>query len=180
MIEIKPKQLKIVHKPPYLPCIYFQVPLNDDLNDFKQLEDKELDGYVLTLKKHKNKSLNANAYMWVLCDKIAKKLNIAKEDVYRKAVREVGEFMDVLVEAGKEESFEKAWCKNGLGWFCETMMVRREHTVYRCYSGSSEYDGEQLQRLIDYIVDECTDLKIETMTPLEIERLMQLWGQKVT
>lgn len=179
-MEIRPKQLKIVHKPPYLPCIYFQVPLNDDINDFKQLEDKELDGYVLTLKKPKNKSLNANAYMWVLCDKIAKKLNIAKEDVYRKAVREVGEFMDIMIEAGKENEFEKAWSKNGLGWFCETMMVRREHTVYRCYSGSSEYDAEQLRRLVDYVVEEAKELKIPVETPLEIERLINLWQQKAT
>lgn len=177
-MEIKVNRLKVVDRPPHLPCIYFQMEREGFLNDFLKLEDKSLDGYVLTLKKPKKKSLNANAYMWVLCDKIAKKLNITKEDVYRKAVREVGEFMDLSVQAGNEEKFEKAWSKNGLGWFCESISVRREFTVYRCYSGSSEYDAEKLRRLIDYIVDEAKELKIPTETPLEIERLIQLWGEK--
>ena len=179
-MELKINKAKLVHKPPHLPCVWFQVPLNEDLNDFYKLEDKELDGYVLTVKKPKEKSLTANAYMWVLCDKIAKKTRVTKEDVYRKAVREVGEFMDISVQAGDEKAFEEAWCKNGLGWFCEEMMVRRVTTVYRCHSGSSSYNGEQLQRLIDYILDECAELKIDTMTPLEIERLLQLWQQKPT
>lgn len=180
MIEIKPKQLKIVNEPPYLPCIYFQVPLNDDINDFKQLEGKELDGYVLTLKKKKNKSQNANSYMWVLCRKLAEKVSkggskVSENDIYRQAIREVGLYTESQVKAGEEKEFEKAWEKNGLGWFCELIRSTRDFTYYRSYIGSSLYDAERLGRVIDYIVDECKYHKVDTMTPLEIERLIQLW-----
>ena len=180
-MEIRPKQLKIVYKPPYLPCIYFQVHLSDDLNDFKQLEDKELDGYVLTLKKpKKEKSQDANSYMWVLCRKLAAKLSTDKEkiyenDIYRQAIREAGFYTTSEIRAGEEAEFEKAWEKRGLGWFCELIRTTREYTYYRSYMGSSSYDSERLGRVIDYLVDECKYHKVDTMTPLEIERLLNLW-----
>lgn len=180
MIEIKPKQLKIVHKPPYLPCVYFQVPLNADLNDVKALEGKELDGYVLTLKKKKNKSLTANAYMWQLAKKIAIKVGITEDDVYRKAVREVGAYIEMVVRSEETETASKLWEKNGIGWFAEPYHHGQGTTVLRFYQGSSVYDGEQMRRLIDYIVDEAKEQGIDTMTTTEKERLIQLWGEKVT
>lgn len=180
MIEIKPKQLKIVHKPPYPPCVYFQVPLNADLNDVKALEGKELNGYVLTLKKKKNKSLTANAYMWQLAKKIAIKVGITEDDVYRKAVREVGAYIEMVVRSEEAETASKLWEKNGIGWFAEPYHHGQGTTVLRFYQGSSVYDGEQMRRLIDYIVDEAKEQGIDTMTTTEKERLIQLWGEKVT
>lgn len=179
-MEIRPIQLKIVEKPMHLACIYFQVPLNADLNEVKALEGKELDGYVLTLKKKKNKSLTANAYMWQLAKKIAIKVDITEDDVYRKAVREVGAYIEMVVRSDEAETASKLWEKNGIGWFAEPYHHGQGTTVLRFYQGSSVYDGEQMRRLIDYIVDEAKDLGIDTMSSTEKERLIQLWGQKVT
>ena len=180
MIELNPIQVKTVHKPPYLPCVYFQVPLKADLNEVKALEGKELDGYVLTLKKKKNKSLTANAYMWQLAKKIAKKVGVTEDDVYRKAVREVGAYIDMVVRTDEAETAAKLWEKNGIGWFAEPYHHRQGTTVLRFYQGSSVYDGEQMRQLIDYIVYEAEDLGIDTMSSTEKERLIQLWGEKVT
>ena len=42
------------------------------------------------IKEHKEKrSLDANAYCWILCKKIADKLHITKEEVYRKNIKEM-------------------------------------------------------------------------------------------
>lgn len=39
------------------------------------------------------------------------------------------------------------------------------------YYGSSTYDGAQMARLIDNIVQDCKAVGIETMTPDELARL---------
>ena len=62
--------------------------LYDSLKDVTKID--------VEAKKHRNKrSVDANAYCWVLCDKIAKKLTvedavITKEDIYRDAKRNIG------------------------------------------------------------------------------------------
>lgn len=48
----------------------------DELSQCKLLD--------IELKKHRKKrSLNANAYLWVLCGKLADKIGVDKESVYR-------------------------------------------------------------------------------------------------
>ena len=40
--------------------------------------------------KRRKRSLDANAYLWVLCDQIAKVIRSTKEEVYRAAIKRVG------------------------------------------------------------------------------------------
>lgn len=176
MVEIGIKQVKVVFKPMQLPVVYFQVPQNEALNDFKELEDKLLDGYTLTVKKTKKRSLNANNYMWQLCDKIAYKIKATKEDVYRHAVREVGAWFDTSCDADRADELVKAWETNGVGWFAEPILMGNRIASIRLYKGSSVYDTTEMHRLVDYVVEEAKELGIETMTPDEIKRLEQAWG----
>lgn len=158
--------------------IAFRMPQNDAVNDFYKLKDKSLDGYTLTLKKKNRRSMNANAYLWVLCGKIADKIRATKEDVYRKAVREAGSWIDGVFSHADVAGIMAAWGANGIGWFCEHLHQTNNMASMRFYKGSSVYDGEEMRRLIDYVVDEAQELGIETMTPDELERLKQLWGSK--
>ena len=176
MIEIGIKQLKVVFKPMQLPVVYFQVPQNEALDELKRLEDKLLDDYVLTVKKQKKRSLNANNYMWQLCDKIAYAIKTTKEDVYRHAIREVGAWFDTSCDADKASELCKTWETNGVGWFAEPILMGQRIASIRLYKGSSVYNGTELSRVIDYIVEEAKELNIETMTPNDILKLKQLWN----
>lgn len=56
--------------------------------------------YIVEIKrKVKRRSLNANAYAWVLCDKIARELSknayISKNDVYKRVLVESGTFTHI-------------------------------------------------------------------------------------
>lgn len=74
--------------------ISFRVP-DIDLNKIEKLKDKPLD---LEIKKHSEKrSLNANAYFWQLCDKIAKKLGSDKDTIYLRQLRSYGVFQDIEI-----------------------------------------------------------------------------------
>ena len=86
----------------------------------------------------------------------------------------------MVVRTDEAETASMLWEKNGIGWFAEPYHHGQGTTVLRFYQGSSVYDGEQMRRLIDYVVDEAKDLGIDTMSSTEKERLIQLWGQKVT
>ena len=62
-------------------------------NKARQVLDalKEGQVYDVEIKEHREKrSLDANAYFWVLVDRLAEKLRIPKTDIYRRYIREIG------------------------------------------------------------------------------------------
>lgn len=174
-METKVIGFRAVNNPPDNPQLIFDL----EFQDFDQFikADGKTEGYKLKYWKPRERSLNANAYMWVLCDKIAKKIGVSKEDVYRKAVREVGMFFDTPpMPAAEADELAAGWEHNGIGWFCEDIFRTEETAMLRIFTGSSVYDGQRMSRLVDYIVGDATDLGIETMSPEEIEHMKQLWG----
>ena len=72
------------------------------------------------VKEYKpRRSLDSNAYMWTIAEKIAKKLGITKIEVYRDAIKEVGQCEVLPIRDEAVETFINAWQHNGQGWLCE-------------------------------------------------------------
>lgn len=137
--------------------------------------------YTVEIKEKKERrSKDANAYMWVLLDKLAKVTGIPKIEIYRDLVKNIGGNCDtVCVQEKAVEAIIKGWEHNGLGWVCDTFQSKIEGCQnIILYYGSSTYDREQMARLIDLVVAECKIQNIETKTPEEIENLKSLWGEK--
>ena len=146
----------------------------EEIND---LMDKELSVEIKPYRKRR--SLDANSYCWVLCQKLAEKIGGTKEDIYKEAIRKAGQFDFVAVTDSATEQFIKAWQSKGLGWYAEALESKIEGCKkIMVYYGSSVYDSKEMAHLIDYIVSECRELGIETMTPAEISRMMNEWGAK--
>lgn len=130
----------------------------------------------ITIKKFRAKrSLDANAYAWVLIDQIAAELGVTKETVYRNAIRNIGGVSEtVCVRNSAVEKLTEGWSKNGLGWQVETMPSKLPGcSNVILYYGSSTYDSKQMSALIDTLVDDCHELGLETRTPEEIESLIK-------
>lgn len=129
------------------------------------------------IKQHREKrSLDANGYLWVMCQKISEVIRSTKEDVYKKAVRDVGQFQVLAIEQAAAEQFIKVWNSRGIGWFAED--VDSKLTGCRkiiAYYGSSVYDTREMSVLIDYIVEEAKELGIETKSPEELESIKRDW-----
>lgn len=132
--------------------------------------------YIISIDRQKRKrSLNANNYMWQLCQKIAEKVGATKETVYRKNIREVGSFETVeLISAGAAR-FIRSWEANGLGWVAEPISERNGYTTIIAYYGSSSYTTAEMSRLIEAVVEEAKGLGVETMTPAELALLKAAW-----
>lgn len=135
--------------------------------------------YTLTVKeKKKKRSLDANAYAWVLMDKLASQLHESKEAIYKSYIKEIGGNSElVCIKTEAAEKLCSAWERNGLGWQTDTMPSKLKGcTNVVLYYGSSVYDTEQMSRLIDLIVQDCETFGIETKDPAELERLVEEWG----
>lgn len=130
-------------------------------------------------EQHKKRSLDANAYFWVLADKLAEATRIPKEEIYREAIRGIGGNSDtVCVKTTAVDRLCEIWRARGLGWLAEPFPSKIEGcTNIILYSGSSTYDTQQMSRLIDNIVQDCQAVGIETMTPDKLALLVEDWGR---
>lgn len=132
------------------------------LRQFEELKDREL---TVTVKEYRQKrSLSQNAYLWVLLDKLAQKLNQSKTEVYKNFVRDYGVFEILPLRNDAVESFKAKWGKNGLGWFTEDLgeSKLKGYTKLIAYYGSSTYNTQEMTRLIDAVVTECKEFGIDT------------------
>lgn len=147
----------------------------DTISDLEALKDSEL---RLTVKKwRKKRSLDANAYFWVLLDKLACALKIPKEELYRGYIRNVGGNAETICVQNKAvDRLIEGWQHNGTGWVADTFESKIEGcTNVVLYYGSSTYDTEQMSRLIDAVVQDCKAVGIETLTPRELEQMLGAW-----
>ena len=135
--------------------------------------------YTAKLSKYRKKRSNdANAYCWALMDRLADVLDTTKEDIYREMVRRVGPYKVFHLTEDEANTFRVGWEKIGKGWPTEQVDYTPDgdRVVIRAYYGSSTYNTKQMSRLIDMVVSECKEQGIETLTPLELERMKEAWG----
>ena len=150
----------------------------DALGDIKLGEE-----YDVTVKRRSAKrSLNANNYHWVLCEKIAKKLRTSKYEVHNQIMCDYG--TDWLDADGKHVYVMMK--DDGSYLRSETMHYRptdavedRKGVQYRWFIlllPSHLMDSTQMAELIDGTVADARELGIDVRTPDEIERMKQLWA----
>lgn len=131
----------------------------------KYLEQVDDTRYDLSIKKHRNKrSLNANAYLWEIVGRIADKMRMGKEEVYKR----------MLFDYGQYEVFEISKEINPAHFFkyYEEVDRKEDKITYIVYRGSSTYDSREMSVLIDGVIREATELDIPTITDEEIDRLL--------
>lgn len=150
-----------------------RLQLQQKIAELKQViaKGKELS---VEVKQYRHKrSLDSNAYLWVLCQKMAEVIRATKEEVYKKAIREVGQFEIVPIKNEAVERWIEIWNSKGLGWFAEVMDDSKlpGYKKVISYYGSSVYDQREMSVLVDNIVQEAKELGIETMTPDELARI---------
>ena len=152
----------------------------DFREEFDELFDKEI---TVDIKKFsKKRSLNANAYAWVLIDKISEKTGINQTEVYRSAIREIGGIADYYgMKESVYETFCDIWTAGHLGRQVEIIpgSAKPGWINVKAWKGSSDFDSAQMARFIDSLIQDAEALGIVTITPKEQKRLIEQWGAKV-
>lgn len=103
---------------------------------------------------------------------------MTKEDVYRKAIKDVGEYVDMVMSAEAVESFGRAWRSKGVGWVTELVDDAPGGKLVRAYYGSSVYDTAAMSRLIDWLLQEAKELDIEVISERERSLLLANWEEQ--
>lgn len=126
--------------------------------------------------KHRNKrSLDANAYCWVILQKIAEVLHQDKWNVYLEMLGKYGVFTHIIVKPNVVDKVKEEWrTVKELG---EVSVNGITGIQLQCYFGSSTYNTKEMSVLIDGIVYEAKELGIETLPPDELERMKIEWNQ---
>lgn len=136
------------------------------------------------LKEHKEKrSLDSNSYFHVLCDKLRQKLGISMAACKNHLIADYGQIqyideqpMIYKTNAPQEYMMELETIHTKLVKVTEEN--DKEVFFYRVYRGSHTYNSAEMSKLISGTVEECKALGIETLTPLELARMNELWGKK--
>lgn len=145
---------------------------------YQYIKDEEKLFDVAEHKEKKQKrSLSANAYCWVLLQKLADKLGTTKEELYTKYIQEKGIFRAVRVNNEAVGTICYSWQNQGLGWLYEIISKDDNMTDLLLYYGSSSYNTSQMATFVDYIVEECKLQEIETLSDKEIESLKNSWNK---
>lgn len=128
-------------------------------------------------RKGKKRSLDANAYAWVLIGKIADVMRMDPNEVYRDEIRKIGGASKIVcIEEAAADDLARIWEKNGLGWQAERFPSKLPGCVNLVlHYGSSVYDTHQMSVFIDRIVQDCKALDIETLTERELSLLKEGW-----
>lgn len=152
---------------------------NDLLQEYDDLKDLEM--LSIEIKKYRaRRSLDANAYAWVLIDKIAENQSVTKEEVYREAIRSIGGNSEIVcVKNNAVERLCEGWRRNGIGWQTDTFQSKIDGcTNVILYYGSSVYDSKQMSLLLDNIIQDCKALGIQTESPDSIAKMKSLWKEE--
>jgi len=145
--------------------------------DISEIEKYKCCDLSVDIRKWRNKrSLDSNAYSWVLISKLADALKTDKEDMYRKLLMRYSNSFTHLIckEKAIPKLKEMYRCVIDLG---EIQVGEMKGHQLQVYFGSSTFNTKEMSVFIDGIVSECKELGIETLPPSEIERMKKEWGQ---
>lgn len=153
--------------------------VNEDVRaEYNKLKD--CDKLSVEVKKYRAKrSLDANAYAWVLMTKIAEALNTDKDAVYEQMLRDYGFAYEDDSGVGKKLTVLKSINPAEFGlhvkYIGDGHVGGKVFAHYLVIRGSSEYDTREMSYFIERIIDEAKQLGIETIPPHELERMMNVY-----
>lgn len=147
------------------------------ISEIEKLKDDEKLS-IKIVKYRKKRSLDANAYLWVICTKLAEVHQTSKDEIYEEMLQkygvlyqdEDGNYIVVTLKAdidtSKLEGHWKYYRSSEDGKFKSYLMIK----------GTSLYDSSEMSHFIDLVVQEAKEEGIETLTPVELERMKAAWN----
>jgi hypothetical protein len=130
---------------------------------------------IKATRYREKRSLDSNAYAWVLMQKIAEAVHSDKWSIYLEMLKKYSR--DFTFVICKEKAIDKLkelyrTCVD-LG---EVNVNGMEGHQMQVFFGSSTFDTKSMSVFIDGIVSECKELGIETLPPDELERMKAAWN----
>lgn len=136
--------------------------------DFRETYDqlKDSDISIEIKKAYNRRTNNQNRFAWELIDQIAAASHRKIVDIYREAIWNIGGASTMI--GMKDDAipiFRESWEKGHLGRQIEIIpgSTKPGWSNVKVYFGSSEFDTEQMSRLIDILIQDAESLGIPTI-----------------
>jgi hypothetical protein len=131
----------------------------------------------------KGRSLEANAFAWLLIGKISEKMQAIEPDgywtperVYLDAISGIGGIYAIAeMPLDAVEVFRQIWTYRHIGRRVEIMDEDGSTANVRISYGSSDFDTAQMSTLINILIQQAEALGIPTLSDQEIERMLGNW-----
>lgn len=141
------------------------------VRDAMNLCDRQKGVYDVEIKRHRERrSLTANAYFHLLCNKLAAAMNVSNDEMKVFLVRLYGTLAlidghEIVIRIPKGAKVED--------YYPYTEWLRGDALAdyYAVYKQTHALNSKEFARLIDGTVMECKALGIETLPPDELERM---------
>lgn len=141
-------------------------------------------GRLWDIREHRSqRTLTQNAYYWVLLAKVADRMRISKPEAHNRMLRSYGQpaVIDrkvVYTYLPDTEETEKQVLEQELYHLAPTSSVMLSSKgvplrAYKLLRGSSDYNTEEMSVLMDGLIQEATQLRIETIPPRELEMMRE-------
>lgn len=158
---------------------YMRLEVDGDID--LSLQGKDLD---LDLKPHREKrSLDANAYYYVLLSKMAEKIQTSVNELHNMTLSRYG-YPEIYENALVTMALRADIDPNRLEGIhlkstghITTNSKGTDFMNYIVMRGSHTFNTLEMSHLIDGVISEAKELGIDTITPAEKERMMALWGK---
>ena len=153
--------------------------INEEPREIEKFSDKDLT--IKISKATKPRSLDANAYFHVLCDRLRQKLNISMARCKNMLITSYGQIE--YLDDGKAVFYKT---NAPVDYIEEREEVHMKFygvmpdgmNMFKVYRGSHTYNTAEMHRLLEGTIQECELQGIETKTPDEIAHMEMLWGKK--
>lgn len=133
--------------------------------------DKEL--RVKITQYRKKRSLSANALFWACVGQIALATGADSWSIYLKLLRDYGKFTYIMVKPDMVESVKEYWRESQV-W--NSIDINGEKAVQMLvYFGSSNYNTQEMSRLIDGAISDMKDLGLDLPMPQDIQAALEQW-----
>jgi len=176
MYKSSVKEISYFQKPTGEYVIQLTVPKGLHINDLPKIA-KTAD-YVELKKHRKKRSLDANAALWVMLQKIAVHQKTTKDELYEHYVRLYGVSKIVGVSPSAIEAIKRL---SGAKFFTirgERTQADKKMIYLELHFGSSGYNREEMSRLLDHVIEDAKEMGIDYLSASERDLIIEEWDHE--
>lgn len=145
-----------------------------DVEEMKAIINKGKELVVEIKQYRQRRSLDSNAYLWLLLNEMASVLKTTKDELYLQMLDRYGQFTHIVAKPNVVSKVIAEWrTVRELG---EININGTIGIQLQVYFGSSTYDTKEMSKLIEGVVSEAKELGISTVTPRELELMSSAWA----
>lgn len=149
---------------------------NIEITELKEIINKGKELVVEIKQYRQRRSLDSNAYMWILLNEMATILKTTKDELYIQVLDRYGVFTHLVVKENVVDRVKAEWkAVRELG---KVNINGKEGVQLQVFFGSSTYDTKEMSKLLEGVISEAKELGINTVTPREMKIMNNAWGVK--